>query len=56
MEGNNFKSVGATEMNKRHTRMNIGSQVRAVSRSTSLSAFLPIALFAALVAAIALMG
>jgi len=36
--------------------MDIGTQVRAASRSTSLAAFLPIALFAALVAAIALIG
>ncbi|WP_342822629.1 hypothetical protein [Candidatus Lucifugimonas marina] len=43
-------------MKIRHTRMNIGTQVRVAKRSTSLVSFLPIALFAALVTAIAFIG
>lgn len=36
--------------------MKIGTQVRAASRSTAIASFLPIALFAALVTALAFIG
>jgi hypothetical protein len=40
-------------MKNQHTRMNVGTQVRVAKRFPSLVSFLPIALFAALVTAIA---
>ena len=52
----NSDHLGATELGNRNPKAHIGTQIRSASRSTTLAAFLPIALFAALVTAIAFLG